>query len=360
MSDKELDEIQSSRPALSDVPLLDESVRNSLIASRVSLVQHLLAWPEGELCRVSGVDAESLRATYGTIYSQFAARRQRPDALSRKDQLEPRSLNFTAGSSWNQTPIQFLGIRGTDIVELVGETGSAKTQLCLAAAASVLSAGRSVILLDSSACLCVDRIKFILAASHVPPEMVQRMLKRILHCPVATLDQAMETLHALKDDIMAAISIPPQRIVLERESESFENVSHDIHSILANTGLIVFDSPAALLSSALGWKRPDGWTGYAYGSMMAATLRQITHLSNAPALVSNRLIRGDREHSPRPALGRGWTHVPDARVFLEESRVCEADSGCVHVVARVVSKKTGHVPPVYLRVSPLGVVKTGG
>jgi RAD51-like protein 3 len=312
--------VDTRHPYLASVHGIPAEVVARLAKSRVCDVQSLLAWPEAELCRVTDLDRATVRAACAAVHSQYAARRQSAvdiDAAAAALSHSTLQCRYPNAALRERSPQALCGARPGDLVELVGVPSSGKTQVCLTAAASVASAGRGVVLLDSSAALDVERVYDILRACGLDEETASLSLKNILVIPVGTLAAAEAALTALVNDIM---TVKAMWGALERgEDQSREKDDAWLAcDLLADVGLIVFDSPSSLLSPALGCKWSDGWTGYASSNHISCFVRRLAVLTNAPVLMTNRRVKGGRDsEQQRAALGRSWSYVPDVRVYLE-------------------------------------------
>jgi hypothetical protein len=326
-------------PQLAAVPGISKPVLAALAKSRVTLVQHLLAWPEAELARHSGLSQGVLRAACTAVHAAFAARCRTAS--------DERALDGATGN------------REAELVELVGLPGSGKTQLCLTAAAAAASSGKGVVLFDTSAALSVDRIVDILAACDVSPRGINDALRRTLVIPVGTLAEAGQALSRLVDDVLTVRAAGRTAGGANgRASSDCQDANVSATAILRDVGLIVFDSPAALLAPVLGWRWPDGWTGYACSNEIATRLRALANLTRARVLTTNRQVRAEQEGDLRAALGRSWAHVCDVRLFLEEERAGadgDAEPGVLRVVQRRTSSRRGPVEPVTMQVTQAGV-----
>jgi hypothetical protein len=345
-------------PQLAAVPGISKPVLAALAKSRVTLVQHLLAWPEAELARHSGLSQGVLRAACTAVHAAFAARCR---TASDERALDGATGNVRYASAMLEArgPAALTGAREAELVELVGLPGSGKTQLCLTAAAAAASSGKGVVLFDTSAALSVDRIVDILAACDVSPRGINDALRRTLVIPVGTLAEAGQALSRLVDDVLTvrAAGRTAGRANGQASSDG-QDANVSATAILRDVGLIVFDSPAALLAPVLGWRWPDGWTGYACSNEIATRLRALANLTRARVLTTNRQVRAEQEGDLRAALGRSWAHVCDVRLFLEEERAGadgDAEPGVLRIVQRRTSSRRGPVEPVTMQVTQAGV-----
>lgn len=302
-------------PRLDSVPGISASALASLAAARVTLVQHLLAWPESELVRQTDLSEEELRVCFRAVYAAFVPRvRFASEELAVVEQARGgRSAQAIAGALFDLTA----AVDG-DLVDVIGAPGSGKTQLCLTVAAIAAAAGKGVVLFDTNAALSVRRVAAILEARKVSAKEAEKACGRIIHIPVATLADAESALSRLSDDICVAKTIAPASMTLQSCSGSVDGKSVNVQDILADVGVIVFDSVASLLSPALGHRRPDGWDGYACSNSLAAHFRSLARMTRATLLVTNRRLGRDGDSECKGALGRSWAHVCDAKVYLEE------------------------------------------
>lgn len=303
-------------PRLDSVPGISASALASLAAVRVTLVQHLLAWPESELVRQTDMSPEELRVCFRAVYAAFVPRvRMASEELAILEQARGSRLSQAiAGALFDLT-----GAVDGDLVDVIGGSGSGKTQLCLTAAATAAAAGKGVVLFDTNAALSVRRLAAILEARNVAAGEIEKACDRVIHIPVATLVDAEAALSRLKDDICVARTIPAMRMTVQPCSGSVIGKSVDVQDILSDVGVIVFDSVASLLLPALGHKRPDGWDGYACSNSLASHFRSLARMTRAVVLVTNRRLGRDGDSEHKGALGRSWAHVCDAKVYLEEA-----------------------------------------
>lgn len=301
------------RPRLESIPGISEAVLTALAKARVTLVQHLLAWPESELARQTGLSQQELCLCFQAVYATFVPRvRSGSNELAMALQANAREVS-NAGC---ETVRSLTGAAGGDMVDIIGFPGSGKTQLCLTAAAAVASSGKSVILFDTSAALSVRRIVSILQARDATAGEIEEALNRIVYIPVATITEAETALHRLVEDIRVARTVAPASLTLKPSAPGAATV--DMKVVLSSIGLVVFDSLASLLAPVLGRKWPDGWTGFSCSNLLASQFRKLATMTNSTILITNRRARQDGSRDQKGALGRSWAHVCDVKAFLEE------------------------------------------
>jgi hypothetical protein len=215
------------------------------------------------------------------------------------------------------------------------------------------------LLLDSAGSMDIARISDILRASGLEQPDIEDALDLIYVIPAGSLEAADAALDFLINDLLSIAALyqretkqsPLDDTVIAAEPAGY----HSLNTILQKLALVVFDSPAAILSPVLGWRLPDGWTGHAFSNRLASQLRTIASTSNAVVLMTNRLVRGERDSDRRVALGRSWVHIADTRVFLEESHSDLADSNCLRFTKKVSSRRSSIEPPTALCLSPGGL-----
>lgn len=333
----------SSRlPRLDSVPGISASALASLAAARVTLVQHLLAWPETELVRQTDLSAEELRVCFRAVYAAFVPRAR---LASEELAIAERARDCRYAQAIGSALFDLTGAGDGDLVDVIGGPGSGKTQLCLTVAAIAAAAGKGVVLFDTNAALSVRRIATILEARKVATDETETACGRIIHIPVATLTDAEAALSRLSDDICVANTIAPMRMTLQPCSGSVGGARVNVQNILSNIGLIVFDSVASLLSPALGHKRPDGWDGYACSNSLATHFRSLARMTRATFLVTNRRLGRDGDCEHIGALGRSWAQVCDAKVYLEEVGKDDADDFSEELVLKIKMKRSAARSP---------------
>lgn len=347
------------RPTLSSVPGIDASVVAVLAKARVSLVQHLLAWPEADLARNTGLSRSAIRQACAAVHSCYAARGEvasdmRTAAIAKANLLERRVYRPSALQARSVSTL--FDARPGDLIEFVGVSGSGKTQLCLSVAAAALACGQGVVLLDTSSGLSIERIASVIKACDGSDDDVNDALQRVLVVPVGTLSKTQEALSALVEDCLSvkALYRPGKRIAGSNSDDEHAAAA----AVLSNLGMIVFDSPAAVLAPALGWRWPDGWSGFASSNEVSRSLRSLARITDAVVVMTNRQARSDRKSEYRPALGRSWAHVADGRIFLEEVASSFEQTGVLQTVCRAITKRAGLSEPFLLQVDDLGVSRS--
>lgn len=191
------------------------------------------------------------------------------------------------------------GVGLHEFTEVVGRSGSGKSQLAMSVAVSAALLGFPVLVLSSTNSFRPRRAVEI-ARNRKGPD-VPRVLDLIR--VVATFDifDARNVLDQLLDDVR--------------------------HNRPGTPRLVIVDSVAALAGPLLGGER--GFAGQALMAHLAAALTQLT-AECVGVLVTNEVRGGetemafaagaleqlDRANCARPALGRSWTYVPSIRVQL--------------------------------------------
>jgi RAD51-like protein 3 len=347
-----------SVPCLSAVPGVNETLVVALADGRVTHVHHLLAWPEAELARTTGVQRAGLHSAYRAVHASFGARRQSGLDFSSRKRGERQMSCQLRPELRCAAPSEMCHACPGDIVEICGGSGSGKTQMCLTVAAAVAAEGQGVLLLDSAGSMDIARISDVLRASGLEQPDVENALDLIYVIPAGSPEAADAALDFLINDLLSIAA------VYQRETKLYPGDTgiafqpagrHSLNSILRKLALVVFDSPAAILSPVLGWRLPDGWTGHAFSNRLASQLRTIASSSNAVVLMTNRLVHGERDRERRVALGRSWLHVADTRVFLEESHSDLADCNCLRFTRRISSRRSGIISPTTLCLGPGGL-----
>jgi RAD51-like protein 3 len=349
-----------SSPPLSGISEIDDDIVRALANRRITLVSHLLAWPEADLARSAGVTREAIQSACRAVHMRYGARRWSGVDLLAEESSERKPCRYLRPELQRCSVWNMCRAYPGDLVEIAGGPGSGKTQMCLTVAAAVAGSGQGVVLLDSSGSLDCDRVCDIMTAWGFNKAEIEKSVDLILVIPVPTVESADIALRLLIGDILSTSALftsqfdnddiapaCPVDILSDRFTETHP---------LKDLGLVVFDSPATLLGPVLGWRWPDGWTGYAFSSKIAGQLRELAKVSNAVILTTNRLLRGEYDVDRRAALGRSWSHLSDTRIFLDEAKGDLAAPEGSFFTRRISSRRSGAVDSTLLRLTPRGVI----
>lgn len=295
---------------LSDISTIAPSTLSALQKANLHTATQLLSLPSIELSRVTSLPTATIQATLQKIYSATAARAQ-PAKLSTAPPLE-------TGLDSLDTALNG-GLQPHRVTQLVGPPLSGKTQLALSVTATTLAADKSVLWLSSSTSshALTTRLRAILRARNHAPDAVSRALSNLLILPASTHAKALHVIHTLRRDItlLVTISAPSEK-------------QPGLQALLRDPRLVVFDSPTACLSPLLGLRAHDGWTGHVALVEVATALRWFAVRTDAAVLITNRVVRSEREAPPfgslRPALGNAWASFVDVSVMLERDDELDA------------------------------------
>ncbi|XP_057533998.1 DNA repair protein RAD51 homolog 4 isoform X1 [Amaranthus tricolor] len=193
-------------------------------------------------------------------------------------------------------PILYGAFREGFITELVGQSCSGKTQVCLLAAASVAKGyAGCVVFIDSGNSFSAQRIAhFVNQDSSFAPkqgniEALDVIMMKILCYSAFDIFSLFDVLHQLEMKLKNQI---------------------------CSVRLLIVDSFSSLIIPLLGGNGP-----YSHALMISAAslLKKIAHEYHVCVLVTNHMVAGEGGTS-KPALGESWKSIPHVRLLLSRDR----------------------------------------
>ncbi|KAK9817811.1 hypothetical protein WJX72_002565 [[Myrmecia] bisecta] len=201
------------------------------------------------------------------------------------------------------------GLREGTMTELVGESASGKTQLCIMAAVATAMRGEHVVYLDTSASFTARRAAAMYdhaARQEAAPESLGDTLAHITV-------QRVHNIHAL----LSALDTWAAYLQAEQGNQPPKRPS-----------LLVVDSASALVSPILGGGQHS--QGHALMICLARFLKHMAAYHRLAVLSTNHVVGGGgagwgskpegsgsaRSSETRPALGESWRSQPHVRVQL--------------------------------------------
>ena len=260
------------------------------------------------------------------------------------------------------------GLRMTDVTEVVGRSGTGKTQLCLTAAVVAALQGHTVVYIDVGNCFSARRCLDIarcransnstnmsllgsLQASPAPSSAeLQVVMSRIHVIPVFDIFDALDNL----ERITYSLGSKQLGSAFEGKNESTHGNTENCNAFVEpGPSLLILDSVTALVAPILGGdaRQLGGFAGQAMLGHLVASLRRLATVHAVGVLVTNeaRDNRGNMHHGIennasvtrpgsahgasttttlgssenaaleiKPALGQSWTCVASVRVVLNE------------------------------------------
>ena len=178
------------------------------------------------------------------------------------------------------------GLEGGQVYEVIGNTGSGKTQLCLTATAECLLGGGTVVYIDTRGDFSLRRLEQILTARGAAPDTLHSHLERVSFSRIATAEELWEAV----------------QVVAEEEKVQ----------------LLVIDNLSLPLLKLVTEDQVQG--GMYIGCLVSHLLQRIAHTkTTAVLLVSN--IKGGGGPPNLPALGAVWELAANVRILLERGAV---------------------------------------
>lgn len=229
------------------------------------------------------------------------------------------------------------GLREGHLIEVFGESGSGKTQLCLTATCEMLRRGERVLYVDTSNAVHVQRLETMLAAG---PQ---------------TSQQPLDGLHVARvHDVFALLQLLDACVTACEASECSQVPAH---CCLANNLSVVkvpctphatatqamqpahHRQPGLVAVGVARWRiwwcwcdycRPRACsrahTGHALLVATAQHLRALAERYSIAVLVTNAQVGSTSAEGPRPGLGDAWRNQPHVRLRMAvqgEARLVE-------------------------------------
>lgn len=356
---------------LADIPGVQETTLEILREAGITQVTHLLSLPVSEISRVSGCREDAARDVLACIHSALGARRK--EGASR---IETSSLLPTGVHSLDEALKG--GLRQASVVQVAGHSASGKTQLALSIVASALKEKHGVAWIGAGDGHVQSRLIRVLKERH--EQNVELCLRDIIFFQVADTPSAVDCVDGIADDCVAVRTAGPEMFI-PHDSEQRDAGGDDSKQfpnffphVLHRMRLVVFDSPAHVLSTVLGMKAADGWSGHVAINQLATSLRALATSTLATVFITNRLLDVRKDAFPFAdghqfvGLGKSWTFLPDVQIVLEtmcEQMGCENwavnDSStlsikkCHHTQASIASK-TAQCRSCVMQITSAGVV----
>ena len=182
------------------------------------------------------------------------------------------------------------GLEGGQVYEVIGNTGSGKTQLCLTATAECLLGGGTVVYIDTRGDFSLRRLEQILTARGAAPDTLHSHLERVSFSRISTAEELWEAV----------------QVVAEEEEK---------------VKLLVIDNLSLPLLKLVTEDQVQG--GMYIGCLVSHLLQRIAHTrTTAVLLVSNIKGGGGGGGPPNlPALGAVWEVAANVRLLLERVAV---------------------------------------
>ncbi|PXF46324.1 DNA repair protein RAD51-like [Gracilariopsis chorda] len=173
-----------------------------------------------------------------------------------------------------------VGLPSTTVLQLYGTSLAGKTMICISLAAAVLKQTQRVIWLDT----CAGEWLLRAAVSNHSDAQIDLLTVRT----ATNAPQIVHQLRALISELPSLPNAPMPR-------------------------LLIFDSPASVLSPVLGLKGPNGWSGHTAMQQITTLISRFITLSSATVVVTNRVV----DSATRPALGNIWSNFVDVHLFCQ-------------------------------------------
>ncbi|NXD86425.1 RA51D protein, partial [Halcyon senegalensis] len=185
------------------------------------------------------------------------------------------------------------GLYTGEVTELVGATGSGKTQVCLGIVASVsLDLKQHVLFLDSTGGFTASRLyQMLQARAEDKEEQASSLELRVQVVRVFNIYEMLSALQELRD-----------------------RLSQQVVSSTGPLKMVVVDSVSAVIYPLLGGKQSEG---LAIMMQLAKDLKTLAREFSLAVVVTNQVTRDSSTGPLKPALGRSWSFVPSTRVLLE-------------------------------------------
>lgn len=181
---------------------------------------------------------------------------------------------------------QNVGLPSSTVLQLYGSSLTGKTMMCISLAAAVLNQNQPVLWLDT----CATEWLIRAAISNQSDGRTDLLTVRT----ASSAPQAVRQLQTLISQLPSLPNAPMPR-------------------------LLVFDSPASLLSPVLGLKAPNGCTGHTVMQQLTTLINTFITLSSATVVVTNRVV----DSATRPALGNVWSNFVDVHLFCQRVQTDE-------------------------------------
>eukprot|EP00884_Botryococcus_braunii_P017193 jgi/Botrbrau1/4157/Bobra.0192s0025.1 len=197
------------------------------------------------------------------------------------------------------------GMREGQHLELVGQAGAGKTQLCLLAAMTTAVRGEGVVYIDTCASFSARRMALLFRHSPAAQQGKVALAAFVEALSRVTVYRAHD-IHTLLG-ILNKLSLQ----FLEAESGTASGKSPSKPRV----SLVVVDSPAALIGPLLGGAGA-GHQGHALMIALGRQLRSLARRFTLAVLSTNHLVGGGRGAGLRPALGGSWQNQAHVRLQL--------------------------------------------
>ncbi|XP_035690156.1 DNA repair protein RAD51 homolog 4-like [Branchiostoma floridae] len=181
------------------------------------------------------------------------------------------------------------GIYTGALTEVIGASGSGKTQICMSVAVHVASSlQQNVLYMDTAGACSGHKLQDILhnSAGERESTALSRIGFRRIFDPWQLLDLLQKT--------KAAIS---------KQTDPF----------YSKLKLLIVDSVAAVLSPTLGGQQTEG---HAIMLNISRQLKVLSSEHSIAVLMTNNVVHGELGE-PWPGLGRSWQHIPNTRLLVQ-------------------------------------------
>lgn len=176
------------------------------------------------------------------------------------------------------------GVREGQVTEIVGESASGKTQLCLRLTAATATRGERVIYIDTTNSFSAKRV-----LSFLPPD---QSTQHALACTTVICPHDVHGLFSVLDHLSVQLS--------QEHAQT-------------RARLLIIDSISALLSPVVGGQKHG--MGHTLLSCLSTQLKTFADLYSIAVVVTNHMVGGS-EHDKRPALGEHWRGQPHVQITL--------------------------------------------
>ncbi|XP_042194413.1 DNA repair protein RAD51 homolog 4 [Callorhinchus milii] len=273
----------------------------ALKGQNVKTVVDLVSSDIEELARKCSVSYKMLVAVRRVLLAQYS-----PFPSNGADVYEEVLGSTAILSTGNKNLDKLLdsGLYTGELTEFVGAPGSGKTQVCLSLAVNIsCELKQKVVYVDSTGGLSASR------------------LLELIQSQVDSAEQQTDALQRI--EVVRVFDVYGMLDVLQDLRTSF---TQQVTGARASVKAVVIDSVCAVLSTVLSGSLAEGM---AIMMQLARALKTMARELGVAVVVTNGVVQ-DMGGGVKPALGRSWSYVPNARVLLQR----EAEMGSLQETKR--------------------------
>eukprot|EP00736_Rhodelphis_marinus_P006515 Rmarinus@m.8324 len=271
-----------------DSVLLDDV--DAFRALGIQTTSDIFLWDRALLCEKLGWSAARLNALFNRLYLESGSLPQ-SGLMLYESTLQARAESIPNDGIAHLDSIFTSCVRPGEVVELIGDQATGKSQACMTISAAVAACGRRVIYLDTANAMSPQRIAAILPRFSPTLDPVQEasVLSNIQWVACHDTAVLLRTLHAAEQHLVSSPS---------------------------HVSLVVVDGMSNLLQTILTNRSQLGWMHVTY---VFRLLKRIARVHSAAVVATKHFVRGGQGQALRPALGSNCTALADTQLALFRS-----------------------------------------